>query len=276
MKSDFEESLLIKKIKVNFNGNEKEIELILKYDLFLNKIANLFGFDKEKISNYIFYYYNNFNKITISNENDFENFKNNANNSNDIIIYIENIENSNNFNKIEDKNLNLENNNINNLINNNPINQNNNNINNNNNNINNNYINEKENKNIMNNINNNLNNKNFNSNISTNFNMNQNPNLNQNSNINQNSNVNQNINNNNLNSIQPLFQFNMTCVLCKKFPIMKTIYFCPWCRNFLCEECEEKTSIYHIHPLFKIKNSFQYDNALKININTIIESTKKE
>jgi hypothetical protein len=56
---------------------------------------------------------------------------------------------------------------------------------------------------------------------------------------------------------------------------MKTIYFCPWCRNFLCEECEEKTSIYHIHPLFKIKNSFQYDNALKININTIVESTKK-
>ena len=282
MKSDFESSLLMKIIKVNYKGNEKEMELNMKYDLFLNKIALLFGLKKDEISNYLFYYYNNLNKITISNEEDFENFKNNFNNNNDIIIYIENknLENSNIIN--------VENNNKNNLINNNPINQNfnnninnnntnnsiyNNNININNNNINNNdninkinnNSNNNENKNIMNNINNNLPNQNFNSNISNNnFNIN-----------NQNSNISQNVNNNNSNINPPVFQFNMSCALCHKFPIIKIIYFCPWCRNFLCEECEERTSIYHFHPLFKIKNSFQFDHAIKININTIIENTKK-
>ena len=60
MKSESEIELLKqKKIKVNYNGNENEIDLDLEYDLFLNQISNLYKIEKEKISNYLFYYYNN-------------------------------------------------------------------------------------------------------------------------------------------------------------------------------------------------------------------------
>ena len=178
------------------------------------------------------------------------------------------------------------------------------------NNINNNIINENNINNENNEINNNINNNNIlikNNNIESNLVIN-NPNDKKQNRINLNNNV--NIQNNNINNInnkipnQPrnsqinnpqrpniqnpqqipqnlqiqnrnpylyILSFPYACIICRRAPIYRAIFFCRECNMIICPQCELREGPTHLHPLYKAQNEAQFKD---LNIFNITEMDK--
>ena len=69
------------------------------------------------------------------------------------------------------------------------------------------------------------------------------------------------------------------CSVCQKNPLYKVIYYCPICKQILCENCEKRLGIIHEHAYYKIQSLEQYKNTdliSKKNDNNILGQTKKK
>ena len=190
---------------------------------------------KENINNENNINNNNHNNINKENNEDNEDNENNINNENEI-----NKENNDNNNNIL-----IKNNDINNIIINNP----------------NDDI-ENENKIILdNNINIQKNNINDIPNQPKNNQIN-NPNKEQMNNP-QRPNI-QNLQNNH--DYLYILSFPYACIICRRGPIYRALYFCRECNMIICPQCELKEGPNHPHPLYKAQNQAQFQDLNILNI----------
>ena len=180
---------------------------------------------------------NDNNHNNINNENNVDNDnENNINNENEI----------NNENNDNNNNILIKNNNINNIIINNP----NDDIENENKIILDNNINIQ--KNNINNIQNQPKNKQINNQNKVQMNNPQRPNI-------------QNLHKNNHDYLY-ILSFPYVCIICKRGPIYRALYFCRECNMIICPQCELKVGPNHQHPLYKAQNQAQFQDLNILNI----------
>ena len=221
-----------KNSSLNINNVSEEIKIKEKsLDLSDEINPNNIPKENEKIEEK-----NNLNNIENKDENNNNIILNNPNNNNNIENEIQ--DNQKAYKVILDNNINQNQNNLNNI----------------NNNISNNNINNNiENNNNINNINNNNNNPKQNQ-VKHNQQL-QNQNQRQN-NIIQQQNQNQNQRNN---AYLYILSFPYNCVICRRGPIYRAIYYCKECKILICPQCELREGPTHLHPLLKAQNSMQFE-----------------
>jgi len=105
-----------------------------------------------------------------------------------------------------------------------------------------------------------------------------NENIDEKNNENNENNINENIFKNKIiKSVLPsVASFPTYCNICEKFPIMRTMYFCKECQLIMCEDCEKKLGYNHRHTYYKIRNNYQYQEAMNMQFGNEDKIIKKE
>jgi hypothetical protein len=66
-----------------------------------------------------------------------------------------------------------------------------------------------------------------------------------------------------------ILSFPFTCVICRRGPIYRAIYYCKECKIIICPQCELREGPSHLHPLWKAQNSIQFDALNTAGISTM-------
>ena len=57
------------------------------------------------------------------------------------------------------------------------------------------------------------------------------------------------------------YTYEVSCSICKDYPLNDVFYYCNKCKLIYCSNCESKDGSSHIHPLYKIQTKDQYNNS---------------
>ena len=70
------------------------------------------------------------------------------------------------------------------------------------------------------------------------------------------------------NALLYILSFPFTCVICRRGPIYKAIYYCKECKIIICPQCELREGPNHLHPLWKAQNTIQFEALNTADIST--------